>query len=94
MACRGRKLGIKVGDLDKATQELDKTETVSSGKQTGKLTYRFDGSKVITTLAGDEGTITTVFTLTPDGKTLQRDVKMESKRFRKPVTYRLLYKRK
>jgi hypothetical protein len=90
------KVGMKVGTLDKVTGELDKPTTVKSedGKQSGKVTFKFDGSKLTSILTGDDGTITTVFTLSADGKTLQRDVHVTSKRMKKPVAYRLIYKRK
>ena len=90
------KVGMKVGALPKATQELDKTSEVKSedGKQTGKLTFKFDGSKLISTLAGDDGVITTTFTLSADGKSLSRNVHVTSKRLKKPFSYTLVYKRK
>ena len=90
------KVGMKVGTLPKATAELDKPTPVKSddGKQSGTVTFKFDGSKLTSILAGDDGNITTVFTLSADGKTLQRDVHVTSKRMKKPVAYRLVYKRK
>jgi len=90
------KIGMKVGDLDKTTQPVGKTETVKTpdGKREAKLTYEFDGSRIKATLAGDEMTIVTYFTLAGDGKTLARDVSVTSKRLSKPVKYRLMYTRK
>jgi hypothetical protein len=90
------KIGMKVGDLDKTTQPVGKTETVktSDGKREAKLTYDFDGSRIKATLAGDELTVVTYLTLAGDGKTLARDVTVTSKRISKPVKYRLMYKRK
>ena len=90
------KVGMKVGALPKATQELDKTTDVKSedGKQTGKLTFKFDGSKLTSTLAGDDGAITSTFTLSADGKALNRNVHVTSKRLKKPFSYTRVYKRK
>jgi hypothetical protein len=90
------KVGMKVGTLDKVTAELNKPTKVTSqdGKQTGMVTYKFEGGKLLTSLTGDDGSITSTFTLSTDGKTLQRDVNVVSKRMKKPVSYRLIYKRK
>lgn len=90
------KIGMKVGDLDKTTQSVGKTETVKTadGKREAKLTYDFDGSRIKATLAAEEMTIVSYFTLAGDGKTLARDVTVTSKRISKPVKYRLMYTRK
>ena len=90
------KIGMKVGDLEKTTQPIGKTETVKTadGKRDAKLTYTFDGSRIKATLAGDEMTIVTYLTLAGDGKTLARDVTVTGKRISKPVKYRLMYTRK
>ena len=90
------KIGLKVGDLDKVTQGVGKTETVKSpdGKREVKLTYTFDGMRIKATLAAEELTVISFFTLAGDGKTLARDVTVMSKRISKPVKYRLMYTRK
>jgi hypothetical protein len=90
------KIGMKVGDLDKTTQAVGKTETVKTadGKREAKLTYAFDGSRIKATLVAEEMTIISFFTLGGDGKTLARDVTVMSKRISKPVKYRLMYTRK
>ena len=92
----GGELGIKIGDNEKATVAVGKTETVKSadGKQSGKVTHLFDGAKITETLTGENGTITNVFQLSADGKTLQRDVNVVSPRMQKPLKYRLIYTRK
>lgn len=89
------KIGLKVGDLDKYTQDIGKTVTVKGkdGKQ-GRLTYRFDGGAIVSTLLGeDSSSVRTVLTLAADGKTLQREVKITSSQLNKPISYRLQYKR-
>lgn len=90
------KVAMKVGSLDKFAAELNKPTQWKSqdGKQSGMVTYKFEGGKLITNVAGDDGGITSTFTLSEDGKTLQRDVHVTSKRMKKPVSYRLIYKRK
>jgi hypothetical protein len=90
------KVGMKTGSLQKVTSELNKPVDVKSedGKQTGKVTFKFEGGKLISSLTGDDGSVTSTFTLSADGKTLQRDVHVVSKRMKKPVSYRLVYKRK
>jgi hypothetical protein len=92
----GSKVGIKIGENDKATARIGETETVKSkdGKQSGKLTHQFDGSKLTETLTGENGTIVNVLQLSADGKTLQRDVTVTSPRMQKPLKYRLVYNRK
>jgi hypothetical protein len=90
------KIGLKVGDLDKYTQEIGKTVTVKGkdGKQ-GRLTYRFDGGAITSTLLGEDSTsVRTLLTLAADGKSLQREVKITSSQLNKPISYRLQYKRK
>jgi hypothetical protein len=90
------KIGLKVGDLDKYTQEVGKTVQVK-GKdgKTGRLTYRFDGGAIVSTLLGEDSTsVRTVLTLASDGKSLQREVKITSSQLAKPISYRLQYKRK
>ena len=91
----GGRLGIKVGDLNKAPGELDKTQTVkgADGRE-GRLTYRFEDDAIVSTLIGDEATIRTVFTLSSDGKSLKREVRVQSSKLSKPLSYRLEYKRK
>jgi hypothetical protein len=90
------KIGMKVGDLDKTVQGVGKTETVktSDGKREAKLTYDFDGSRIKATLAAEEMTVVSYFTLAGDGKTLARDVTVTGKRISKPIKYRLVYTRK
>lgn len=90
----GDKIGIKVGDLDQVTLPIGKTERVTgkNGKS-GNVTHTFDGSKITETVAGDQGTITNVFELSPDGKTLHRSVTVTGERMKKPVKYRLDYAR-
>ena len=90
------KIGLKVGDLEKTTQAIGKTETVKTpdGKREAKLTYTFDGSRIKAALVGEELTVVTFFTLAGDGKTLARDVQVTSKRISKPVKYRLMYTKK
>jgi hypothetical protein len=92
----GGELGIKIGENEKATVGVGKTETVKSvdGKQSGKVSHQFDGTKITETLTGENGTITNVFQLSADGKTLQRDVNVVSPRLQKPLKYRLIYTRK
>jgi len=90
------KVAMKVGSLEKFAAELNKPTQWKSqdGKQSGMVTYKFEGGKLITNLTGDDGGITSTMTLSEDGKTLQRDVHVTSKRMKKPVSYRLVYKRK
>jgi hypothetical protein len=92
----GGELGIKIGENEKATVGVGKTETVKSadGNPSGKVTHQFDGTKITETLTGDNGSITNVFQLSADGKTLQRDVNVVSPRLQKPLKYRLIYTRK
>ena len=92
----GEKVGIKIGENDKVSVALGKTETVKSsdGKGSGKATHKFEAGKLIETLVADTGTITNVFTLSPDGKTLTRDVTVSGERLKKPAKYRLVYVRK
>lgn len=90
------KIGLKVGDLDKYTQEVGKTVTVK-GKdgKSGRLTFRFEGGAIVSTLLGEDSTsVRTVLTLASDGKSLQREVKITSSQLAKPISYRLQYKRK
>jgi hypothetical protein len=89
------KVGIKLGALEKATVELGKSETVKgeNGK-TGKVTHTFDAGKLIETLTGDDGTISNVFTLAADGKTLRRSVTVTGGKLKKPIKYTLDYVRK
>jgi hypothetical protein len=89
------KIGIKVGDLDKVTTEVGKSETVKGedGK-TGKVTHSFDGAKITETVVGDDGTITSVYELDADGKTLHRSVTVNGSRMSKPLKYKLDYVRK
>ena len=74
---------------------IGKTENVT-GKdgKTGKATHAFDGAKLTETIAGSDGSITNVFTLSADGKTLTRDTTVNSARMQKPLKFRLLYTRK
>jgi hypothetical protein len=90
------KVGIKIGENEKVSVGLGKTETVKSsdGKGSGKATHKFEGGKLIESLVGDTGTITNVFTLSGDGKTLTRDVTVSGERLKKPAKYRLVYVRK
>jgi len=90
------KVAMKVGSLDKFAAELNKPTkwTSQDGKQTGMVTYKFEGGKLISSVTGDEGSVTSTMTLSADGKTLQRDVHWMGKRLKKPVSYRLVYKRK
>ena len=92
----GSDVGIKLGENDKATAKIGETKDVKSkdGKQSGKLTHQFDGSKLTESLTGENGTIVNVFQLSADGKTLQRDVTVTSQRMKKPLKYRLIYTRK
>ena len=81
---------------EKVSVKLNKTETVKSadGKGSGKATHKFEGGKLVETLVGDTGTITNVFTLSADGKTLTRDVTVSGERLKKPAKYKLVYVRK
>jgi hypothetical protein len=90
------KLGIKIGENDKVTAGIGKTESVKSadGKASGKASHQFDGTKLTEAISGDEGNIVNVFTLSEDGKTLTRDANMTSPRMQKPLKYRLVYTRK
>ena len=91
----GSELGIKIGENEKATVGVGKTETLKGADgKSGKVTHQFDGSKITETLTGENGTITNVFQLSADGKTLQRDVNVVSPRLQKPLKYRLIYVRK
>ncbi len=92
----GEKVGIKIGDNEEVDVKLNKTETVKSadGKGSGKATHKFEGGKLIETLVGDTGTITNVFTLSADGKTLTREVTVSGERLKKPAKYKLVYVRK
>lgn len=91
-----RKLGIKIGDNDKVSVGIGKTEAVNSkdGKRSGTATHRFDAGKITESISGEDGTITNVFSLSADGKTLTRDAHVTSKRMQNPLKYRLLYTRK
>ncbi len=93
---KGSQIGIKTGELPNVTTEDGKTENVKSpdGKYTIKVTHRFDGSRLIEVSSGDEGTTTTVYSLSSDGKTLQRSVTFKSDRLSKAIRYKLAYKRK
>lgn len=88
------KIGLKVGELDKVTQDIGKTETVK-GKdgKSGRLSYRFEDGAIVSTWLGDDMTIRTVFTLGKDAKSLEREVKVTSGQLGKPLMYRLKYKR-
>lgn len=88
------KIGLKVGELDKVTQAIGKTESVNGrdGKA-GRLTYRFEDGAIVSSWLGDDTTIYTVFTLAKDAKSLEREVKVTSGQFSKPLMYRLKYKR-
>jgi hypothetical protein len=91
----GHDISIKLGEFPKVTVENGKTETrKDEDGKTGKVTHAFDGSKITETLAGDEGTITNVFDLSADGKTLHRNVTFSGGRWKKPVSYKLDYTRK
>jgi hypothetical protein len=89
------KIGIKVGDLKMVTTEIGKSETVKGedGK-TGKVTHTFDGAKITETVVGDDGTITSVYELDADGKTLHRSVTVNGSQMSKPLKYKLDYVRK
>lgn len=90
------KVGIKIGDNEKVTVELGKTENVKSsdGKSSGKATHKFEAGKLTESLTGETGTITNVFSLSADGKSLTREVTVTGERLKKPVKYRLIYTRK
>lgn len=90
------KIGIKTGELPKATTDIGKSESFKSpdGKYSIKVTHQFDGSRITEISEGDNGTTTTVYTLGSDGKTLNRSVTFKSDRLQKPVKYKLVYKRK
>jgi hypothetical protein len=89
------KIGIKMGDLQKVTCDVGKSETVKTpdGKYTGKVTHLFDGNKITETSAWEGLLITNVLQLSADGKTLHRSVVAKSDRLEKPVKYKLDYKK-
>lgn len=89
------KIGVKVGDLNMVTTEVGKSETVKGedGK-TGKVTHSFDGAKIVETVEGDDGKITSYYELDADGKTLHRSVTVDGPRMSKPLKYKLDYVRK
>jgi hypothetical protein len=89
------KIGLKVGELEKVTQDIGAT-TVVKGRdgKPGRLIYRFEDGAIVSTWLGDDTTIRTVLTLSSDGKSLQREVKVTSPQLGKPLSYRLKYKRK
>lgn len=90
------KLSIKIGDNDPVSVGIGKSETVNSkdGKRSGKASHQFDGSKLIESIAGEDGTMKNVFSLSADGKTLTREAHITSKRMQNALEYRLLYTRK
>jgi hypothetical protein len=90
------KIAVKLGDFEKVTAEIGKTENFKGAdpKQSGKVTYEFDGGKITETFVGDQGTFTNILELTPDGKTLHRSVTIKNDRLPKPVRYQLDYVRK
>jgi len=90
------KIAVKLGDFEKVPAEIGKTENFKAAdpKQSGKVTYEFDGSKITETFVGDQGTFTNLLELAPDGKTLHRSVTIQSDRLPKPVRYQLDYVRK
>ena len=90
------KIAVKLGDFEKVAAEIGKTENFKGAdpKQSGKVTYEFDGSKITETFVGDQGTFTNVLELTLDGKTLHRSVTIQNDRLPKPVRYQLDYVRK
>ena len=92
----GEKVDIKIGENDEVSVKLNTTETVKSadGKTSGKATHKFEGGKLTETLVGDTGTLTNVFTLSADGKTLTREVTASGGRLKKPAKYKLVYVRK
>jgi hypothetical protein len=89
------KVAIKLGELDKASVAIGKTETMTNAEgKSGKVTHAFDGSKLTETLSGEDGSITNVFTLSADGKTLHRSVTATGGKLKKPIKYTLDYVRK
>jgi hypothetical protein len=90
------KIAVKLGDFEKVTAEIGKTENFNGAdpKQSGKVTYEFDGGKITETFVGAQGTFTNILELTPDGKTLHRSVTIKNDRLPKPVRYQLDYVRK
>ena len=90
------KIAVKLGDFEKVAAEIGKTENFkgTDPKQSGKVTYEFDGAKITETFVGDQGTFINVLELTPDGKTLHRSVTIRNDRLPKPVQYQLDYVRK
>jgi hypothetical protein len=90
------KIAVKLGDFEKVAAEIGKTENFKGAdpKQSGKVTYEFDGAKITETFVGDQGTFTNILELTPDGRTLHRSVRIRNDRLPKPVQYQLDYVRK
>lgn len=72
------------GSSVKWTREDGETFDLSGRVANGVLTQAF---------VAEDGRRTNTYTLSPDGKTLTLNVKVESPRLPKPVTYKLVYHR-
>jgi len=88
------KIGLKMGDHEAVTLPVGKPTEMSRNGQSGTVTHRYAGGKISQELAGDDGKVVMVLTLSKDGKKLHRDVTITSSRLDKPIAYRLTYKRK
>jgi len=62
--------------------------------ETSKLSQRFVGETLVQEFRGDGGSRKVVWTLLPDGNTLQAQVLITSKHLPRPVEYGLTYRRK
>lgn len=92
----GNKIGIKSGSLPKVSVELGKAENVTSpdGKMTSKATHKFEGGKVVQTFTSERGTMSNVYQLSADGKSLTRFFTITSARLQKPIKITHKYTRK
>lgn len=87
-------IGLKMGEHEKVVLKINKPKTMERDGKSGKVTHKWSGGKITQVLEGDNGKVTNVLTLAKDGKTLHRDVTITSERLKKPIKYRLDYKRK
>jgi hypothetical protein len=92
----GNKISIKSATLPKVSVELGKSENITSpdGKMTSKATHKFEGGKIVQTFTSDQGSMSNVYQLSADGKSLTRVFTITSPRLQKPIKITHKYTRK
>jgi len=89
----GDTVKVRLDEFD-AEAKLDTPKTIKNpqGKEV-KLLFRFKGGKLEQIMKSDRGSMSTVYKLDADGKTLHRFVTIKGKKLTKPIRFKLTYKR-